>query len=148
MQIVFANNEHIDLVAPLFDSYRVFYKQESDLESSRKFIQDRIRNKESTILLALGDNQQPIGFTQLFPIFSSITAQRMYILNDLYVDHVFRSKGVGTALLNAAKEFCKKQEYKGLVLQTETNNPAQELYKHLGWITDPDLHFFWKNPEV
>ncbi|NER15792.1 GNAT family N-acetyltransferase [Spongiivirga citrea] len=148
MQIVFANNEHIDLVAPLFDAYRVFYKQESDLEGSRKFIQDRISNKESTILLALDDNQKPLGFTQLFPIFSSVTAQRMYILNDLYVNQTIRSKGVGTALLNAAKEFCKKQGYKGLVLQTETHNPAQELYKHLGWEADPDLHFFWKNPEI
>ncbi len=148
MQIVFATSAHIDKVTSLFDAYRVFYNQKSDLASSRKFIEDRITNKESTILLALDDNQTPLGFTQLFPIFSSVTAQRMYILNDLYVNQEIRSKGVGTALLNAAKEFCKKQEYKGLVIQTATDNPAQDLYKRMGWEADPDLHFFWKNPEI
>ena len=145
MKIIFANLEHLELVAPLFDAYRVFYKQKTDIDTATAFIRERMELDESTILLAMDNEGRPMGFTQLYPMFSSVSAKRIFILNDLFVDSSHRKKGVGEALLNAAKEFCKKKGFKGLALQTGNDNPAQYLYERLGWEKDPDLQYFWTN---
>ncbi|RZV60292.1 MAG: GNAT family N-acetyltransferase, partial [Flavobacteriaceae bacterium] len=35
MTVIEAHIEHLDLLAPLFDAYRVFYEQPSDLKAAR-----------------------------------------------------------------------------------------------------------------
>ena len=147
MTIIKANTEHLDLITPLFDAYRVFYKQESNLKTSKAFLQERFINNESTIYIAMKDNKA-VGFTQLYPLFSSVTMERMFILNDLYVDRSCRNEGVGEALINEAKILCSSLNYKGLGLQTATDNPAQKLYERLGFKIDRDLQYFWTNSEL
>lgn len=144
MNILQAQLEHIDDLATLFDGYRQFYRQDSNLEKAKTFLSERIKNKESVIYIAYIDNKA-VGFTQLYPLFSSVSMQRMYILNDLFVDGSIRSKGVGQALIQAAKDFCIQKGYKGLGIQTENTNPAQHLYERVGFVKDPDLQFFWTN---
>ncbi len=143
ISIIKANPDHIDLVAPLLDQYRVFYKQDSDLNAAKQFLEERIIKNESVVFIAF-DDDEPVGFTQLYTTFSSVSLQHVFILNDLYVSKIHRSKGVGEALLNRAKNFCKKSGYKGLALETATDNPAQQLYEKLGWKKDSDcFHYFW-----
>ncbi len=144
MKIIQANLNHLDLIAPLFDQYRVFYRQDSNIEAATQFIKDRLTKKESIILLAFAESK-PVGFTQLFHSFSSVSLLPLFILNDLYVNSNYRKQGFGVALLNEAKAICKKHNYKGLALQTETTNPAQKLYESLGWKIDKDLQYFWTN---
>ncbi len=146
MTIINAHIEHLDLIAPLFDSYRVFYKQKSDIEAAKNFLHERFKNNESVIYLAMKE-EKAIGFTQLYPLFSSVSMQRMFILNDLYVDSSCRNEGVGEALINKAKELCIGLKYKGLGLQTGKDNPAQKLYERLGFEIDPDLQYFWTNKD-
>ena len=147
MNIVKAHIEHLDLVVSLFDAYRVFYKRPSDKEGAKQFLFERLKNRDSIIFLAFVDDET-VGFTQLYPSFSSVSMQPIYILNDLYVDKSHRKKGVGVALLNKAKQLCREHNYKGVGLQTETTNPAQHLYESLGWEKDPDLQYFWTNDEL
>ncbi|WP_412985470.1 GNAT family N-acetyltransferase [Pontimicrobium sp. IMCC45349] len=144
MNIVQATLNHINDLAPLFDAYRIFYKQTSNLDAAKAFLKSRIENKESTIYLCY-DNDKAIGFTQLYPLFSSVSMERMYLLNDLYVDANYRSKGVGKMLIDATKLLCKTNNYKGIAIQTAHDNPAQHLYQRLGFESDSDLHFFWTN---
>lgn len=144
MTIIKAHIERLNMIAPLFDAYRVFYKQASNLETSKAFLHERLKNKESIIYLALKEDKA-IGFTQLYPLFSSVTMEPMFILNDLYVDADYRGEGVGEALINKAKELCINLNYKGLGLQTAKDNPAQKLYERLGFAIDPDLQYFWTN---
>lgn len=106
MNILQATLNHINDLAPLFDAYRIFYKQTSNLDAAKAFLKSRIENKESTIYLCY-DNDKAIGFTQLYPLFSSVSMERMYLLNDLYVDANYRSKGVGKMLIDASKLLCK-----------------------------------------
>ena len=108
------------------------------------FLKERISNNESTIFIAYLDNKA-VGFTQLYPIFSSVSTQPMLLLNDLYVDINFRSRGVGKAKIDAAKELCREQQYKGLSLETAKDNPAQYLYEREGFSQDGYLHYFWPN---
>lgn len=144
MHIVKAELQHIPDLIPLFDGYRTFYKQLSDYSNAKAFLTDRIKNKESIIYIAF-DNENAVGFTQLYPLFSSVSMQPMYLLNDLFVESNYRSQGIGNLLIEKAKQLCRDLNYKGLALQTESNNPAQHLYERLGFAKDPDLHFFWSN---
>ncbi|NJB70553.1 GNAT superfamily N-acetyltransferase [Saonia flava] len=130
-------------IYPLFDLYRIFYGQKSDIEAAKNFLNLRMESNESIIFVAYLKNK-PIGFTQLFKTFSSVSLESSLILNDLYVDKSSRKKGAGKALLNKAKEYCIDKKYKGLALETHIDNPAQTLYEKLGWKKDSQcFHYFW-----
>ena len=144
MHIKTATLKDLDLLAPLFDAYRVFYKQESNLTNATIFLQKRIEGKQSIILLALSEDQKALGFTQLYPSFSSVALKQVFILNDLFVAQEGRNQGVGAALLDAAKEVARKCNARGLVLETDKDNPAQKLYEKNGWTKDTALHYFWE----
>ena len=143
IKIITATEEHIPQIAVLFDQYRIFYNQEADLIGATRFLEERIKNRESVIFLAYDDNQ-PVGFTQLYTTFSSVSMSPVYILNDLFVSQSHRKKGIGEALLNYAKQHCTQMNYKGLALETAVDNPAQKLYERLGWKKDLHcFHYFW-----
>jgi len=144
MHIVKAELQHIPDLIPLFDGYRIFYKQTSDYVNAKTFLTNRIQNSESIIYIAY-DDENAVGFTQLYPLFSSVSMQPMFLLNDLYVEDNYRNQGIGNLLIDKAKQLCKTLNYKGLAIQTAQSNPAQHLYERLGFVKDPDLHLFWKN---
>ncbi|WP_317045765.1 GNAT family N-acetyltransferase [Hanstruepera ponticola] len=144
IQIKQATIKDLDTVAPLFDAYRVFYKEASNLADVKAFLTQRLNINDSIIYLAQINNQV-VGFTQLYPLFSSVSLQPILLLNDLYVDRNYRNKGIGEALISKAKAYCKDHKLKGLSIQTALDNPAQHLYQRLGFIKDTDLQFFWSN---
>ena len=61
---------------------------------TREFLKDRLINKESVVFIAFEKNN-PIGFVQLYPSFSSVSMERLWVLNDLYVKEIARKKGFG-----------------------------------------------------
>ena len=123
----------LDAVVPLFDAYRRFYDQPSDEARAREFLQARMGANESVILLAT-DGDRAIGFTQLYPMFSSVRTGRLWILNDLYVDASARRSGAGRALLDAAADFARNDGAVGIVLETTRDNAnARALYRNAGW---------------
>ncbi|TOG38356.1 GNAT family N-acetyltransferase [Vibrio parahaemolyticus] len=146
MEIVKAKIEHLDVIYPLFDSYRVFYGQKSDINVARKFIESRLNNNESVIFLALDEQGCGLGFTQLYPCFSSVSVARTWVLNDLYVAETARRQGVAKKLMNAAKSMGLKDNVKGLALETaESNVNAQKLYESLGYERESGTyHYFLK----
>src|SRR5258708_33319614 len=92
----------LDLLVPLFDAYRQFYRKPSDLDLARRFLSERFQHNQSIIFLAARQDGSAVGFTQLFPSFSSASAARIFIFNDLYVRPGARPALVGTFLLGAA----------------------------------------------
>ena len=135
MTIKRVNAGEAELVISLFDKYRVFYKQLSDLELAKHFINERLNNNESVIFVAFDDDCMPVGFTQLYPKYSSARAVKNWILNDLFVDDTHRKQGIGRQLINAAISFGKQHEAKFIQLETANNNyTAQSLYKAIGFI--------------
>jgi GNAT superfamily N-acetyltransferase len=136
-----AKKKDIEDLSVLFDKYRIFYKQPSDVENARSFLKKRMKRKESVIFVA-EERDGLIGFTQLFPIFSSVSMKRTWLLNDLYVNE--RSRGIGTAtkLLEAAKEFGAETKSKWLLLQTAADNfTAQKVYEKNGWVRETDFFY-------
>ena len=142
MEIVKANIKHLDELVPLFDNYRVFYKQASNQDAAKRFLHERLNLKDSVIYIAYIDNRA-VGFTQLYTLFSSVAMQPIYVLNDLYIDSKHRNKGIGAALIDKSKALCIEKKYKGMLIQTAFDNPAQHLYQRLGFKPDSDLSFFW-----
>ncbi len=127
----------LDRIAPLFDAYRQFYGQAPDLSLAGEFLCDRLEQNQSVIFLALGPDGLAAGFTQLYPSFSSASAKRIFILNDLFVDPAARRGGVGRALLEAAADFGRSAGAVRLTLATaHTNTSAQSLYEVSGWLRD------------
>ena len=144
MKIIRATRQHLDDLVPLFDGYRMFYRQAPDRDPIKTFLGERFQKNDSVIFLAYDSERNAIGFTQLYPSFSSVSMQRLYILNDLFVSENARRQGVGEALLEHAKEFSRATGSKGLVLETEIDNPAQKLYERLGWKKDDQVfHYTW-----
>jgi ribosomal protein S18 acetylase RimI-like enzyme len=137
-----AKKEDLIDVATLFNSYRMFYKQNNNLEGAYKYISERLANGDSIIYIARDSEGLGMGFTQLYPTFSSQSMQRMWILNDLYVQESYRKIGVASSLLDKAKEHSLSSEAKGLMLCTQhTNHSAQALYKKHGF--EPIGEFQW-----
>lgn len=136
-----AKKKDLEQLSVLFDKYRIFYKQQPDLARARSFLKKRMKRRESVIFVA-EERKEVIGFTQLFPIFSSVSMKRTWLLNDLYVNERARGIGAATALLNAAKEFGEETNSKWLLLQTAADNlTAQKLYEKNEWVKETDFFY-------
>lgn len=132
----------IGMIAPLFDAYRQFYGKAPDLDGARAFIGDRLRGGESVIFLAIGTAggaERALGFVQLYPSFSSVAAQRLWVLNDLFVAPEGRGGGVGRALMDRARRHAEETGACRLTLETmKDNDVAKSLYLSLGYVRDPN----------
>lgn len=130
-------------VAALFDAYRVFYRQPSDLPGAQRFLQGHLTAGTSMILLALDRGGAGLGFTQLFASWSSVSMRRLWILNDLFVTPAARRRGVARRLMAAAREHAVATGSKGLVLETaQDNHAAQRLYESLGYIREQGFYTY------
>jgi ribosomal protein S18 acetylase RimI-like enzyme len=142
MEVLLARFEHLEEVSNLFDLYRIFYKQPSDLGAARNFLQERFQKNDSTIFV-VSNNGCLIGFTQLYPSFSSVSMKCIWILNDLFVKEPYRNQGAAKLLLSAAADFARETEAVRIILATQTSNTAaQALYESLGFAKDYEFDHY------
>ena len=143
MNVRRATLDDLEHLAPLFDGYRQFYGQPPDVALARSFLSERLTRSESVIFLAFDAQQRAIGFTQLYPSFSSVSAARTFVLNDLFVTPGARRGGAGLALLRAAADFGRAAQAVELELSTAmSNHGAQALYESEGWQQDRDFFVY------
>ena len=137
MYIQQINTDTQFLVEELFDKYRIFYQQPSSIALAKQFLHQRLTNNESVVFAALDDEHGriiPAGFTQLYPLYSSVHAQKNWVLNDLYVEAAYRKQGIGKKLIETAIQFTKDQGAYFVQLETATDNTAaQSLYETIGF---------------
>ena len=140
-----ATLDDIAQLAVLFNDYRKFYAQPDNIELAESFIKARLRNQDSTILVAVDAHQNLIGFCQLYPSFCSVIAAPIYVLYDLFVNVSARKVGAGKLLMVAAHEHAKTNHFLRLDLSTaKTNLSAQLLYENLGWVRDATFYTYNK----
>lgn len=143
-----ATHGDLEAVSVLFDAYRQFYEQDADLALARRFIQRRMENRESVILVAENEALELLGFCQLYPTFCSVLAAPTCTLYDLYVTPAARKSGLGAALLRAAESHAAQQGFARMDLTTARNNfSAQSLYESLGWQRDEVFFAYAKQPQ-
>lgn len=141
MDVIRAGLDQLPELVPLFDAYRQFYGQAADLRAAEVFLAARISNEESVIFMASdrGPPARALGFVQLYPVFSSVAGRSSWILNDLFVTPSARRRGVGVALMSAARRLAEDTDADGLSLETGVDNTAaQALYESLGYRRDTE----------
>ncbi len=142
IQIVPFATEFIEDLVRLFNEYRQFYQQPSESQNVREFLETRLKNKESSIFMALHSGR-PAGFMQLYPTYSSIGISKVWILNDLYIENDHRRLGIGRKLAEYAIQFAKETGASKLVLETADGNiQAQGLYEKLGFVKETTMFHF------
>ena len=136
LAITRAGPADLDALSVLFDGYRQFYGQPSDLPRARDWLRSRLRVGESVVLVAKRGGKT-VGFAQLYPMFSSVRTARTWILNDLFIAPEFRRHGTARALLDAATQFAREDGAAFIVLETTRDNEAaRALYRAAGWHED------------
>jgi GNAT superfamily N-acetyltransferase len=132
----------IEEIVPLFDGYRQFYCQPSDEAAVRGFLRKRLEQRDSVLFIAEVEGRA-VGFTQLYPMFSSVSMARTFVLNDLFVLPEARKSGVGRSLLGAATLFAREAGAIRLSLSTAiTNKAGQSLYEGAGWRRDEAFYVY------
>jgi ribosomal protein S18 acetylase RimI-like enzyme len=141
-----AESRDLEAVALLFDAYRQFYEKPADLALARRYLEERFRRRESVIIVAENEDGGIVGFTQLYPAFCSVIADRTYVLYDLFVTPPARGTGAGRALMEAAEAHARASGAARLELQTaKTNTIGQSLYESCGWERDELFYVYSKS---
>jgi GNAT superfamily N-acetyltransferase len=132
--------DDLQAAAALFDAYRQFYGQPSDLGAASNFLRQRGELGQSVLLLARDTSGQAVGFCQNYPSFSSVSMAPIWVLNDLFVSEAARRCGAARALLAAAAEAARRAGAIRLTLCTQQeNHRAQALYERLHWLRDSEF---------
>jgi len=146
MKIIQVQEDQLDQVVELFDAYRVWYGKPSDKATAKNFLGDRIRTQESVVYACENEAGKLVGFTQLYPLFSSTRMRRMWLLNDLFVAKEFRGQGISKLLIDKAKDLARSTHACGLLLETETTNDiGNRLYPSVGFELEKNNFYFWTN---
>ncbi|MEI7012916.1 GNAT family N-acetyltransferase [Leptospira licerasiae] len=143
-----ASRSDLEELSELFDLYRKFYGFPSDLIAAKKFLEDRLLHKDSVLIIAEGGGGL-LGFAQLYPVFSSLSLKRDYILNDLYIRETERRKGIAKKILKEVADHVTEHGGKGMGLETHPDNRhARHLYERFGFkLNEEYLHYYWAVPK-
>lgn len=138
--------DQIDQLVELFNDYRIFYGKQGDTSGAKKFLLERIGNKESVIYVAGIDSGQLVGFVQLYPLFSSTNMGRLWLLNDLYVAPEYRGLKISKLLIDRSKQLARETNAIGISLETaKTNDIGNNLYPATGFEVDEEhVYYFWE----
>lgn len=137
-----ASVEDLDQVSALFDLYRIFYRQESNLEAGKAFLKERLLNGESDIFIAVA-GEQAVGFVQLYKFYHYTKLQKQWLLSDLFVHPHHRGEGLSVALIDRSKKWCEETGACGLMLETEkTNEIGNKLYPRCGFAYDVSHNYY------
>ena len=143
-----AKTDDLNQLSPLFDSYRQFYRKQSDVISAGEFLEERLTSRESMIFVA-EENHTLAGFAQLYPLFSSTRLKRLWLLNDLFVHADHRRKGIARMLIERCFQFVNATGACGIMLETErTNTIANQLYRQTGFQLIENNFYFHENRPV
>jgi GNAT superfamily N-acetyltransferase len=126
MKIIPATLNWLPQMTVLFDMYRVFYKKTSDIAAAKTFLQDRLTQNDSQIfLLVAEDDTQIVGFTQLYPLWSSTRMGKLWLLNDLFIHPAHRGQGFAHLLMERAKQLAQETNAVGAVSYTHLTLPTK-----------------------
>lgn len=134
----------IEALVPLFAGYLEFYQVPRPVEQTQAFLLERIQRGDAQLFIARDEQGVAQGFTQLYPLHSSLALAPSWLLSDLFVASRARRQGVGEALMNAARAHAVASGACGLQLETaKTNLAGQALYERLGYVRDEVYLTYW-----
>lgn len=126
---------NFEKVIPLIGHYQRFYRQTPDEARTRRFFGQFVggHHPMATLFVAIGKNEEALGFATLYFVPSSLSARTSCVLNDLFTASDSRGKGIGKALFEHCREHARRRGFASLEWQTEqSNGTAQRLYDKIG----------------
>jgi ribosomal protein S18 acetylase RimI-like enzyme len=133
--------------AQLFAAYREFYGEPFDPSAAGAFLASRIVRDESIVLLGL-DDDEVVGFAQVYPTFSSIRLASVWVLNDLFVVEHARGTGAVDELLETVLTMARAAGAASVQLSTaHDNHRAQAVYERHGYRLDEVFRTYEKSTE-
>lgn len=142
IDIFIATINDLEQLADLFDLYRQFYRQPTDLPAAQKFLAERISNNDSVIFIAR-KNDSIVGFVQCYPLFTSVGMKKLWLLNDLFVKAEYRGLAISKLLIDRCKKLVHDTGAKGLMLETEKSNAiGNQLYPKAGFVLNEGSNFY------
>ena len=145
--IEFVHEGNLKEVLPLIRAYQEFYEV-SDIDDGRNegfFSQFGEQNPFGCQFLYRADGRV-VAFATVYFTFTSTIAQKVGVMNDLYVDQDFRAKGIGKALINYCLDYVlSKGAYRLQWVTATDNHVAQRLYDSLNTNKKPWLFYTYKN---
>ena len=134
----------LDALVPLFAGYLQFYQVPRSATEIHAFLLERLQRGDAQLFIARDEQGMAQGFTQLYPLQSSLALAPAWLLSDLFVLPSARRQGVGEALMNAARAHAEAHGACGLQLETaKTNLAGQALYERLGYVRDEVYLTYW-----
>ncbi|MGG1674816.1 GNAT family N-acetyltransferase [Neobacillus sp. NRS-1170] len=138
-----ATIQDLNKIVPIFDSYREYFNQQRNPMKVENFLFERFEHLESVIFIVEREGEV-IGFAQLYPVFSSLSLQRVWLLNDFFITEAYRQQGVGKQLFAKVKEFSTLTKSKGIELSVEhINQKAWEFWEKLGFKLDEEFRYYY-----
>jgi GNAT superfamily N-acetyltransferase len=134
MEIAPVREDDLEQLLPLMRAYCDFYEvsppDERLLALSRALIDDPER--EGVQLMAR-DGDRTMGFATIYWSWSTTSAERIGVMNDLYVAPEARGTGTAEALIEACRAACARRGAAKLTWQTALDNErAKAVYDRIG----------------
>lgn len=123
--------ELLPLVRGYCDFYEVSPSDEQLLQLSRALLADP--EGEGVQLLARDDEGRAVGFATIYWSWATTSAQRIGVMNDLFVAPEARGTGLAEALIEACRAECAARGAGKLTWQTALDNErAMKVYDRVG----------------
>ncbi|MEA2492338.1 MAG: hypothetical protein QOJ29_249 [Thermoleophilaceae bacterium] len=150
MRIDTVTEQDLAELLPLMRDYCNFYsvapKDERLLELSRALLTDP--ELEGLQLIARDEGGLAIGFATIFWTWSTLSAARVGVMNDLFVSDDARGGGVADALILECSERCRLRGARYLSWQTAKDNlRAQKVYDRVGGKREEWLDYSLEVPQ-
>lgn len=130
-----------DKIVDLFDSYRVFYSQESDKKLVKSFLRSILQEKEALIYV-IEEESKTIGFTTCYFSYSSVSLSKIAIINDLFILPDFRNRGFAKKLMNFTIDDLRNLGFAKIRWCSLSDNlPALNLYENIGANSSNWVHY-------
>jgi len=120
----------VELIKGYFAFYRTVFPPDPKMEGFLDLLeQDRGRG----VQLVADEGGRLQGFASLYACLDTLLADRILVMNDLFVDPSVRSHGIGAALFNASLAYATEHGYARLDWVTAADNhDAQRFYDRHG----------------
>jgi GNAT superfamily N-acetyltransferase len=119
---------------PLMRGYCDFYEVDPSDDALLALARELIADPDQGVqLIARDEDGAAVGFATIFWTWSTLSAARLGVMNDLFVAESARGGGIADQLIAACVEHCRERGATELAWQTaHTNQRAQAVYDRLG----------------
>jgi len=137
------SEKYIDQFVNVVEEYRKFCGFNVSPKATKDFFKNLHKENKAATFITISEEDEVMGFVNLYPSYSTLSLRKIWILNDLGVSSKFRRLGVAQALIKKSIEFAKETDAIRIELKTAKNNlNAQMLYSEIGFQTDKDNVYY------